>query len=81
VADIDAVRKVCKLKFIWTLQVLSLFQSYEHLFKVNDKASGGSFYIQSKVREIHLTKPIVNCFFCLTDSKSKRKIRNGNEGR
>ena len=23
---------------------------YEHLFKVNDKSKGGSFYIQSKVR-------------------------------
>lgn len=26
-------------------------QSYEHLFKVNDKAVGGSFYLQSKVSE------------------------------
>jgi mitochondrial import inner membrane translocase subunit TIM16 len=24
-------------------------QNYEHLFKVNDKSSGGSFYLQSKV--------------------------------
>ena len=24
-------------------------QNYDHLFKVNDKASGGSFYLQSKV--------------------------------
>jgi len=24
-------------------------QSYEHLFKVNAKSSGGSFYLQSKV--------------------------------
>ncbi|KAG0268073.1 hypothetical protein DFQ27_007577 [Actinomortierella ambigua] len=26
-----------------------LSKNYEHLFKVNDKASGGSFYLQSKV--------------------------------
>ncbi|KAF9979182.1 hypothetical protein BGZ73_005350 [Actinomortierella ambigua] len=26
-----------------------LTKNYEHLFKVNDKASGGSFYLQSKV--------------------------------
>lgn len=25
------------------------FQSYDHLFKVNDKSVGGSFYLQSKV--------------------------------
>jgi import inner membrane translocase subunit TIM16 len=27
----------------------SLQKNYEHLFEVNDKAKGGSFYIQSKV--------------------------------
>ncbi|XP_015744894.1 mitochondrial import inner membrane translocase subunit TIM16, partial [Python bivittatus] len=27
----------------------SLRQNYEHLFKVNDKSVGGSFYLQSKV--------------------------------
>jgi len=26
-----------------------VYQSYDHLFKVNDKADGGSLYIQSKV--------------------------------
>lgn len=26
-------------------------QNYEHLFKVNDKSVGGSFYLQSKVRK------------------------------
>src|SRR6185312_8613389 len=25
-------------------------QSYEHLFKVNDKSTGGSFYLQCKVQ-------------------------------
>ena len=27
---------------------------YEHLFQVNDKAKGGSFYLQSKVSVLHL---------------------------
>jgi import inner membrane translocase subunit TIM16 len=26
-----------------------LFKNYEHLFNVNDKTKGGSFYLQSKV--------------------------------
>lgn len=26
-----------------------ILKNYEHLFEVNDKAKGGSFYIQSKV--------------------------------
>ena len=26
-----------------------LYKSYEHLFDVNDKSKGGSFYLQSKV--------------------------------
>ena len=26
-----------------------LLQNYEHLFKINDKKAGGSFYLQSKV--------------------------------
>ena len=26
-----------------------LYKSYEHLFEVNDKSKGGSFYLQSKV--------------------------------
>ncbi|RIA80363.1 Pam16-domain-containing protein [Glomus cerebriforme] len=29
--------------------VSTLSKNYEHLFKVNDKSSGGSFYIQSKI--------------------------------
>jgi len=31
------------------LDAESVQQKYEHLFNVNDKAKGGSFYIQSKV--------------------------------
>lgn len=31
-----------------------LFQNFDHLFKVNDKAVGGSFYLQSKVSNQHL---------------------------
>ena len=29
-------------------------KNYEHLFEVNDKAKGGSFYLQSKVSILHL---------------------------
>ncbi|KAJ8254183.1 hypothetical protein COCON_G00207950 [Conger conger] len=32
-----------------TLSPEEIQQSYEHLFKVNDKTVGGSFYLQSKV--------------------------------
>ncbi|XP_041720165.1 mitochondrial import inner membrane translocase subunit tim16-like [Coregonus clupeaformis] len=34
---------------ISTLTPEELHKNYEHLFKVNDKAVGGSFYLQSKV--------------------------------
>ncbi|XP_067089824.1 mitochondrial import inner membrane translocase subunit tim16 [Osmerus mordax] len=34
---------------ITTLTPEDIQKNYEHLFKVNDKAVGGSFYIQSKV--------------------------------
>ncbi len=27
-------------------------EKYQHLFSINDKAKGGSFYLQSKVRHI-----------------------------
>lgn len=30
-------------------------QNYEHLFKVNDKSVGGSFYLQSKVSILFLS--------------------------
>lgn len=33
---------------------ISPFQKYEHLFKVNDKSVGGSFYLQSKVSELQM---------------------------
>jgi len=29
--------------------VEAVVKNYEHLFSVNDKAKGGSFYLQSKV--------------------------------
>jgi len=29
-------------------------KNYEHLFRVNDKATGGSFYLQSKVSVLYL---------------------------
>lgn len=28
---------------------INVFQNYEHLFNVNEKSAGGSFYLQSKV--------------------------------
>lgn len=34
---------------ITTLTPEEIQKNYEHLFKVNDKAVGGSFYLQSKV--------------------------------
>uniref|UniRef100_A0A672K5R3 Mitochondrial import inner membrane translocase subunit tim16-like n=1 Tax=Sinocyclocheilus grahami TaxID=75366 RepID=A0A672K5R3_SINGR len=34
---------------ISTLTPEEIQKNYEHLFKVNDKTAGGSFYIQSKV--------------------------------
>ena len=30
----------------------SVVKNYEHLFGVNDKSKGGSFYLQSKVRQV-----------------------------
>ncbi len=36
--------RVCKLGASLTVQ------NYKHLFEINDKAKGGSFYLQSKVR-------------------------------
>ncbi|XP_005391357.1 PREDICTED: mitochondrial import inner membrane translocase subunit TIM16 isoform X2 [Chinchilla lanigera] len=29
-------------------------KNYEHLFKVNDKSVGGSFYLQSKAQQLHV---------------------------
>ncbi|XP_048408324.1 mitochondrial import inner membrane translocase subunit tim16 [Stegostoma tigrinum] len=34
---------------VTTLNTKEIQQNYEHLFKVNDKSVGGSFYLQSKV--------------------------------
>lgn len=31
----------------------ALDKSYQHLFDVNDKSKGGSFYLQSKVRTVN----------------------------
>jgi hypothetical protein len=38
----------CLVSFL-TVCFWCLFQNFDHLFKVNDKKAGGSFYIQSKV--------------------------------
>ncbi|KAG7505831.1 mitochondrial import inner membrane translocase subunit tim16-like isoform X2 [Solea senegalensis] len=37
-----------------TLSPEEIQKNYEHLFKVNDKAAGGSFYIQSKVSILNI---------------------------
>ncbi|EDO44407.1 predicted protein [Nematostella vectensis] len=34
---------------VQNLEQEAIQKSYDHLFKVNDKAAGGSFYLQSKV--------------------------------
>lgn len=36
---------------------------YKHLFDVNDKSKGGSFYLQSKVSDwcLHPPSPVVAC--------------------
>lgn len=40
----------CKKKLFYKLlKFYVIIQNFEHLFKVNDTTSGGSFYIQSKV--------------------------------
>lgn len=48
-----------------------LFQNFDHLFKVNDKAVGGSLYLQSKVSNQHLVdvrhfhlSPCQQCVCC-----------------
>lgn len=39
-----------KILNISKLDAAEIEKSYQHLFEVNDKAKGGSFYLQSKVR-------------------------------
>ena len=43
--------------------VETVAKKYEHLFSVNDKAKGGSFYIQSKVA-LYLMIPYCCCVDC-----------------
>lgn len=40
---------LCNPETAHPLTVSPPLQNYEHLFKVNDKSVGGSFYLQSKV--------------------------------
>ncbi|KAB0403236.1 hypothetical protein E2I00_015706, partial [Balaenoptera physalus] len=44
-----AFARALQQEFAGTLTVSPPLQNYEHLFKVNDKSVGGSFYLQSKV--------------------------------
>ena len=39
-----------------------IVKNYEYLFNINDKSKGGSFYIQSKVRQRRLRKNS-NCVY------------------
>jgi len=41
--------------------VESVNTKYQHLFEVNDKAKGGSFYLQSKVSLLHSVLFILVC--------------------
>jgi len=63
--DLDAIRKVkqslkCSHEQFYIF--ILFLQNYEHLFKVNDKASGGSFYLQSKV---HNSIQLISCRIAL----------------
>lgn len=40
--------QILNLRSVDDLEALQ--KNYEHLFSLNDKAKGGSFYLQSKVR-------------------------------
>ena len=44
---LDEAKQILNIEDIDDKEALT--KSYEHLFNVNDKAKGGSFYIQSKV--------------------------------
>ncbi len=39
----------CAYVIFWVYSLIFLLQNYQHLFQVNKKSQGGSFYIQSKV--------------------------------
>ncbi|XP_065354394.1 mitochondrial import inner membrane translocase subunit Tim16 [Calliphora vicina] len=44
---LDEAKQILNLNDLENLEQIT--KNYEHLFNVNDKAKGGSFYIQSKV--------------------------------
>eukprot|EP00128_Syssomonas_multiformis_P012534 Colp12_sorted_trinity150504_noHs@13541 len=44
---LQEARQILNVKESASLE--DIFKNYNHLFKVNDKSSGGSFYLQSKV--------------------------------
>lgn len=45
--SLQEAQQILNIKDIDDIEIIR--KNYEHLFKVNDKASGGSFYLQSKV--------------------------------
>lgn len=44
-------------RHITSFFIFNIFlQNYDHLFKINEKKAGGSFYLQSKVQILRLPK-------------------------
>ena len=57
-----------------------LHTNYEHLFNVNEKSKGGSFYIQSKVVRAKERIDQVKCsFLCVKIALFLRKISKSQE--
>ena len=56
-------------------------KKYEHLFAVNDKAKGGSFYLQSKVYRAkeRLDEELKGVKKELEDKESKQEAGGGNK--
>lgn len=44
---LDEAKQILNVKDLENLQ--EVIKNYDHLFSVNEKANGGSFYLQSKV--------------------------------
>ncbi|XP_071951607.1 mitochondrial import inner membrane translocase subunit tim16-B-like [Antedon mediterranea] len=52
-------------------------KQYEHLFKVNDKAKGGSFYLQSKI--VRAKERLDQEIEEVNEAASRKKIKDGTE--
>ena len=49
-----------------TADLETVTKKYQHLFDVNDKAKGGSFYLQSKV-SLSFLRAVIDTFIDLID--------------